>query len=70
VLLATGEFASDGWVGWLRNELLYKLAAGLVCGVLLGKLLAWVFFRLPKLVQGAGVRDGLWRFAQRCWYMD
>jgi NhaP-type Na+/H+ or K+/H+ antiporter len=58
VLLATGEFASDGWAGWLRYELLYKLVAGLVCGVLLGKLLAWVFFRLPKLVQGAGVRDG------------
>ncbi len=58
ILLATGELASGGWAGWLQYELLYKLAAGVACGYLLGRLLAWLFFRLPESVSGARVRDG------------
>lgn len=58
ILLATGGMAEKGWGGWLQYELLYKLAAGVVCGLALGRLLGWLFFRLPELVEGAKVRDG------------
>jgi NhaP-type Na+/H+ or K+/H+ antiporter len=58
ILLATGEFATKGWVGWLQYELLYKLAAGVAIGYLLGKALGWLFFRLPEVIDGAKVRDG------------
>jgi NhaP-type Na+/H+ or K+/H+ antiporter len=58
VLLATGELSQKGWGGWVQYELLYKLAAGIVCGYLMGKALGWIFFKLPEVVDGAKVRDG------------
>lgn len=58
ILLATGELATKGWVGWLQYELFYKLAAGVAIGYLLGKVLGWLFFKLPEEVEGAKVRDG------------
>jgi sodium/hydrogen antiporter len=58
VLMASGELAEKGWHSWLLNELLYKLAAGVICGYLLGRALGWLFFKLPEVVNGAKVRDG------------
>jgi sodium/hydrogen antiporter len=58
VLMATGELAQNGWAGWLKYELLYKLAAGVICGYLMGRALGWLFFKLPEVVEGAKVRDG------------
>ncbi|GAA4325733.1 cation:proton antiporter [Flaviaesturariibacter amylovorans] len=58
VLMATGGLEEKGWTGWLQYELLYKLAAGVLLGWLLGRILGWLFFRLPEMVDGAKVRDG------------
>jgi NhaP-type Na+/H+ or K+/H+ antiporter len=58
VLVATGELSQKGWSGWVQYELLYKLAAGIACGYLMGKVLGWLFFKLPEAVDGAKVRDG------------
>lgn len=58
ILMAGGELAAKGWAGWFSYELFYKLAAGVVIGYLLGKLLGWLFFKLPEEVAGAKVRDG------------
>lgn len=58
VLMATGGLAENGWAGWLQYELLYKLAAGIICGYLMGRGLGWLFFKLPEVVEGAKVRDG------------
>lgn len=58
IMLATGELATEGWTGWLQYEFFYKLAAGVVIGYLMGKVLGWVFFKLPEEVEGAKVRDG------------
>ena len=58
VLMAMGGLSENVWAGWLQYELLYKLAAGVTCGYILGKVLGWLFFRLPKSVEGAKVRDG------------
>jgi sodium/hydrogen antiporter len=58
VLTAMGGLSGPVWAGWLQYELLYKLAAGVTCGYIMGKVLGWLFFRLPKSVEGAKVRDG------------
>jgi NhaP-type Na+/H+ or K+/H+ antiporter len=58
ILLATGELATKGWSGWFQYELFYKLLAGVAIGYLLGKLLGWLFFKLPEEMEGAKVRDG------------
>ncbi len=58
IMLATGELATNGWAGWLKYELFYNLAAGVAICYLLGKVLGWLFFRLPEVVEGAKVRDG------------
>ena len=58
ILLATGELATKGWSGWFQYELFYKLLAGVAIGYLLGKLLGWLFFKLPEELEGAKVRDG------------
>jgi sodium/hydrogen antiporter len=58
ILVSLGGINENIWAGWLQYELLYKLAAGLTCGYILGKALGWLFFRLPKSVEGAKVRDG------------
>jgi NhaP-type Na+/H+ or K+/H+ antiporter len=58
IMLATGEFAAKGWASWLQYELLYKLVAGVAIGYLSGKVLGWLFFKLPEEIKGAKVRDG------------
>ncbi len=58
IMLATGELAAKGWSGWLQYELCYKLLAGVGIGYLLGKILGWLFFKLPEEVEVARVRDG------------
>lgn len=58
VLASASGLTGDVWAGWVQYELLYKLAAGIACGYLMGKALGWLFFRLPKSVEGARVRDG------------
>jgi NhaP-type Na+/H+ or K+/H+ antiporter len=58
IMLATGELAEKGWVGWLQYEFFYKLAAGVAIGYLMGKALGWLFFKLPEEVKVARVRDG------------
>ena len=58
IMLATGELATKGWSSWLQYELFYKLAAGIAIGYLLGKVLGWLFFKLPEEIEVARVRDG------------
>ena len=43
------------WFGW---KLLYKLIAGVACGYVLGKALAYVLFRLPEKITLVRVNDG------------
>lgn len=58
IMLATGEIATKGWLGWVQYEFFYKLAAGVAIGYILGKALGWLFFKLPEELEGARVRDG------------
>jgi sodium/hydrogen antiporter len=43
------------WFGW---KLLYKLIAGVACGYILGKALAYLLFRLPEKIKLVRVNDG------------
>jgi NhaP-type Na+/H+ or K+/H+ antiporter len=44
--VAMAGTAGLGWVGhWVWQDLIYKIAAGVAGGLLIGKLLGWLFFR-------------------------
>lgn len=56
--LATDYIANHGLGNWFAYELLYKIVAGVGVGFIVGRLLAWVLFRLPQTVADLKVRDG------------
>ena len=58
VALGTSQIARHGWGPWLLNDLLYKIVAGVAAGFLLGRLLGYIFFRIPEAVRGLQIRDG------------
>jgi NhaP-type Na+/H+ or K+/H+ antiporter len=48
VLVADHGIAPRGWIAeWLLLDVLWKVAAGLVVGVAVGKVLSWLAFRVP-----------------------
>lgn len=58
ILLATAGSTAQVWEDWLLRDLLYRIAAGLVVGFLMGRLLAYMVFRLPEKAKYIQVRDG------------
>ena len=46
------------WSHWVLNDLLYKIIAGVVCGFLLGKLVAYMVFKLADDEKFIHVKDG------------
>jgi NhaP-type Na+/H+ or K+/H+ antiporter len=55
-LQATGEPVTlMDWFGW---KLVYKLIAGVACGYFLGRILAYLLFRLPEKIKVVKVNDG------------
>lgn len=50
---------NSGTVGdWLWMDLLYRIVVGVAAGFLIGRLLAWLLFYLPKRNASVEVRDG------------
>lgn len=43
---------------WALYDLIYRLAAGILCGYLMGRLLAWLLFRLPQKDGKMVIQDG------------
>lgn len=43
---------------WMARDVIYKIAAGVTCGVLLGRLLAYFIFKLPQKLHFIVIRDG------------
>lgn len=58
IALGTSQIVHHGWGHWLLSDLLYKIVAGVAAGFLLGRLLGYIFIRIPKMVKGLEVRDG------------
>ncbi len=59
--LALAVFADTGnpWLAeWLLVDVLWKLAAGLVVGVLIGRGLGWLTFRVPNRARLSSTGDG------------
>lgn len=48
VMLAGGERGGEGWWGWFTYAVLWKIAAGVAAGYLLGRALAWAVFHMPN----------------------
>ncbi len=57
-LVAAGE-RTDWLAHWLSVSVLWKIAAGLVTGWLVGRVFGWASFRIPAAAQLAATRDGL-----------
>lgn len=59
VLLSISFFGSSAsWITWSGVYLVYKLAAGLACGYLLGKGISYVLFSLPERYRVVRIEDG------------
>ncbi|HYH57378.1 MAG TPA: cation:proton antiporter, partial [Anseongella sp.] len=58
ILLALPAGAEKSLGQWALYDLIYRLAAGVACGFLLGKLLAWLLFHLPRKGNQLVVQDG------------
>ena len=59
ILLATTGINTGADLGlWFVRDVLYKLVAGTVCGILLGRLLAYLVFDLPERKNFVVIKDG------------
>jgi NhaP-type Na+/H+ or K+/H+ antiporter len=58
LLAASGSFNWSDMGLWLARDLLYKLVAGVTCGILMGKLLAYLVFYLPEKKNFIVIKDG------------
>ena len=59
IILATSGIDSSADLGkWFLVDVLYKLAAGIIAGILLGRLLAYLVFDLPEKRDFVVIKDG------------
>jgi NhaP-type Na+/H+ or K+/H+ antiporter len=58
VIAATTTLDGATITEWFARDVLYRMAAGVAMGVLMGRLLAWLVFRLPQQKEVVVVRDG------------
>jgi NhaP-type Na+/H+ or K+/H+ antiporter len=59
IILMINGYSSELMVGWIWFDLVYRIIAGAVIGFLIGRLLAFLIFRLPGKMKGIQTRDGL-----------
>jgi sodium/hydrogen antiporter len=58
ILATTGVHSSTDIGSWILRDVVYKLAAGVTCGILLGRLLAYLVFTLPEKRHFIVIKDG------------
>ncbi len=60
IVLAIAASATDGeWIAtWLLRDLLYRIVAGVGIGFLVGRVLAWLVFSLPKKTSFPRAQEG------------
>jgi sodium/hydrogen antiporter len=59
ILLMISGTNSETIVGWLWFDLVYRLFAGVLMGFVIGRILAYLIFRLPEKIKDIKTRDGL-----------
>jgi sodium/hydrogen antiporter len=55
---STTGFSGANLELWLARDVVYKIVAGVACGIILGKVLAYFIFKLPQKVDFIIIRDG------------
>lgn len=58
IILATVGFSWPSIGEWVARDVIYKIVAGIVCGYMLGRFLAFLVFYLPEKRNAVLVRDG------------
>jgi len=58
ILATTGIESSMDMGSWFLRDVVYKLAAGVICGILLGRLLAYLVFTIPEKTNFIVIKDG------------
>jgi sodium/hydrogen antiporter len=59
IAMAVAGAAPAAWVGrWLAVDVVYKLAVGVIAGILIGRVLARIVFGLPERIRPADYTDG------------
>ncbi|HEY9363986.1 MAG TPA: cation:proton antiporter [Chitinophagaceae bacterium] len=59
--IALAVFASTGkgnFTQWIMFDLVYRLLAGVICGFVIGRLLAYLVFHLPEKKNFIAIKDG------------
>lgn len=59
ILLMIHGNDSNTIMGWLWFDLVYRIFAGVLMGFLIGRILAYLVFRLPQKIKDIRTRDGL-----------
>ncbi len=59
IAVAIANQSGEAWFGhWLTVDVIWKLVVGMAAGWLIGRLLAWLTFRLPNRAQLSRTADG------------
>lgn len=58
IAMAVSFQGENVWAQWVVYELLYKTVAGIGCGFLIGRLIAFLVFRIPEKYKSIKTRDG------------
>ena len=58
ILAMHGASAGEELMTWFLRDLLYKICAGVICGIISGRALSYLLFRLPKKSKFAHPEDG------------
>jgi sodium/hydrogen antiporter len=58
IILATSTFSFESMGSWLLRDVIYRMVAGIACGVAFGKLLSYLIFYLPQKTNFVIIRDG------------
>jgi sodium/hydrogen antiporter len=59
IILMINGGSTEVLMGWVWFDLVYRIVAGVLMGFLIGRILAFLLFRLPEKIKGIQTRDGL-----------
>jgi sodium/hydrogen antiporter len=59
IILMINGYEPEVLIGWIWFDLVYRILAGVLCGFVIGRILAFMIFRLPEKIKDIKTRDGL-----------
>ncbi len=58
IILATSTISFESMGNWFLRDVIYRMVAGIACGIAFGKLLSYFIFYLPQKTNFVIIRDG------------